>query len=188
MHANEMFDTPPSTVIYIYTHWQSIYKELQEKLGEKIIFTEDLPNEQSLSELMTNHQHGLLVIDDKMDQIMKNDFYIQLFTRISHHLGLSCALLVQQASLGGKVGSALAKNVHVNVLMKSDRERYFIRHLGILMADYKRLIAAYDDATKESFSYLVCDTHPKANSQYKYRACIFPDDEVHIVYKSGKEQ
>lgn len=183
-HSEDIFVTPPSSIIFIYKHWQKLYQEI-ENLARNIIFLDSLPNEEELKRLIDGEIHSLLICDDMINEIGSNPFICDVFTRLSHHLGTSTILLLQNLSLPSKYQSTLSKNAHVSILMKSPREAFSIRSLGTQLGDYKNLSLAYKDATKFPYSYLVCDTHPKANQDYKYRTNIFPDEgeEGTIVYK-----
>ena len=187
MNANEMFITPPQVCVFSYTHWQPVYEQLQEKWGDNITFMEELPNEETLREIMTGHQHGIFVVDDKASEMSNGVFFMDLLSRMGHHLKMSNVVLVQDPSLSGKMKSVLTKNFHVNVMMRSPRDRNYIRSLGIMLNDYKCLIEAYDDACEGMFGYLVLDCHPLSNPALKYRTKVFPQDDHCIVYRSKKK-
>ena len=180
-HAANMFITPPSKVIYVYKHWQPLYEDLRRKVNG-IEFLEKLPTEEELSRMVKDHKHTILVADDKMTDISSDNYGSELFTRLSHHLGISTMLLLQNATLQGKGASDIAKNCHYNVLMRSARDRNFIKSLGVCLNDYRNLMHSYNDATKEPWSYLVVDTHPRSNPELRYYSQIFPDDREMIAY------
>ena len=176
----QMFYTPPDIILFIYKHWQDIYSELEETFGN-VRFQTNMPTEEELTNITGDKKHSLLICDDMMSDIASNSFIRDVFTRLSHHLRISTILLLQNVNAPGKHHSTLCTNVHVSVLMKSPREAYTLRTLGMQLGDYKNLKSAYEDATQEPFSYLVCDTHPNGNSKFKYRAKIFPDDSDGVV-------
>ena len=173
--------------LFSYAHWQPSYQELQEKWGDKIIFTESIPTEEDIRDVMHDKKHGIFVVDDKASDITDNAFFMDLLVRMGHHYKMTNCLVVQDASMPGKTKSVLAKNIHVNIMMRSARDRGYLRTLGIMMNDYKCIISAYDDACRFPFSYFVVDTHPSSNPDLKYRTSIFPTDECCIIYKSNKK-
>ena len=183
-HSKELFITNPEICLFSYSHWQPAYNELQQQWGDKIVFMEDLPKEEYLRDTMKDYKHGIFVADDKATQIPESAFFMDLLTRYGHHFNLSNVMLVQDPSLNGKMKSVLSKNFHVNVLMKSPRDRNYVRNLAIMLNDYKCLTQAYDDATKEKYGYLVIDLHPQAEDRLKYRSFIFPDDQHTVVYRA----
>lgn len=181
-----MFHTPPEVILFIYKHWQDLYARLEDSL-ENVRFQTNMPTEDELTDLTRDKKHSLLICDDMMSDIASNSFMRDVFTRLSHHLRMSTILLLQNMTNPGKHHSTLCTNVHVSVLMKSPREAFTLRTLGMQLGDYKNLKCAYEDATQDPYSYLVCDTHPNGNSKFKYRTKIFPDDTDGVVtYISGE--
>lgn len=172
--------------IFSYSHWQPVYDDIKAKWGDRVFFSEDIPSEQHIQEIMKSKKHGIYVADDKASEITTNPFFVDLLVRYAHHHRLSTCLIVQDASMPGKFKSVLGKNFHVNVLMTSPRDRGYLRSLGIMMNDYKCIMEAYDDSCCKPHTYLIVDTHPNANPQLKYRSQIFPTDEYCVVYQSKK--
>ena len=180
-HASKMFVTPPSKVIYVYKHWQSLYDDLKQN-ATGVEFRDKLPTEDELKSLLEKHKHCVLVADDMMQEINADKYGSELFTRLSHHLGMSTILLLQNGTLHGKGAGDIAKNCHYNILMRSARDRNFIRTLGVCLNDYRNLMHAYNDATKDPWSYLVVNTHPRSNPDNRYYTQIFPDDKEMVMY------
>ena len=183
-HTEQMFVTPPEVCLFAYSHWQQSYDELQQLWGDRITFMEDLPSAEFLSQAMQGRKHGIFVMDDKASELPNSAFCMDLLTRYAHHFNLSNLIIVQDPSLRGKMKSVLSKNFHVNVLMRSPRDRNFIRSLGLMLNDYRCLIQSYDDACSNPFGYLCVDLHPLANPEVKYRSSIFPDDPHCVIYKN----
>lgn len=173
--------------IFSYSHWQPAYDEIKAHWGDRIYFSEEIPEESHIRELMKSKKHGIYIADDKAREISTNPFFADLLVRYGHHHKLSTCLIVQDASMPGKMKSVLVKNFHVNILMSSPRDRAYLRSLGIMMNDYKCLMSAYDDCCAAGpHNYLIIDTHPKSNNQLKYRTRVFPSDEHCIVYQAKK--
>jgi len=182
-HSDSMFETPPSLVLFVYNTWHDIYDQVQKKM-KNIVFMEQLPNEDELVELTSEHKHSLFVADDKMDELLNNKFGSDLFTRNSHHYGITTILVMQNCSAPGKYKANILKNTHYSILLRSPRDFNSVRSLGIQIGDFKNLVQCYEDATTQRWGYLCCDTHPISDPQFRYRTEIFPDDEMSIVYKT----
>ena len=183
LNTTELFITEPTKILFCYQSWQKSYDDIL-KL-KNVTFMEKLPTEEDLVDLTINQQHSIFVCDDKMDEIMDNKFYSELFTRNSHHLKISSFLLLQNINSNGKYKSNIIKNSHYHFLLRSPSNISSIRALGIQVGDYRNLIESYRDCTKhKQFSYLLCDFHPQTDQTYRYRTDIFPDDDVCIVYKT----
>ena len=181
-HANTMFEEHPTLIIYCYNNWQPIYNEMT-KINNNIQFTDQIPTEKEIKQESSHHKHILLICDDKMTTLMTDPFMSHLFTTSSHHYNCSTVLILQNVNCLGKNKSTLSKNCHYSVLMRSPRDYYSIRTLGMQLGDFKRLTEAYKDATTSKWGYLLCDTHPQSDPLYRYRTNIFPDDEALVVYK-----
>ena len=181
-HLPDMFETVPTLIIYCYNTWQEIFDDIS-NLGVSLLFTRDIPTEGELGDLTEGHPHSLLICDDKMEQLMRDSFMSHLFTRSSHHHKCTTILLLQNSTCNGKNKADFTKNCHYSILMRSPRDHYSIRALGVQLGEYRALLDAYNDATNTKWGYLLCDTHPNSEPAYKFRTNIFPDDEQLIVYK-----
>ena len=186
MHSDQMFLTPPDVCMIVYSHWQKAYEELQNKWGSKITFLQETPDESYIAETMMGKKHGLFVVDDKVSEVVKTTFFMDLLTRMAHHYRLTNCILVQDPTLSGKMKSVLSRNFHVNILLRSPRDRNYLRTLAIMLNDYKCVTQSYDDACAQPYGYLVMDLHPKSNLQLKYRTNIFPDDKCCVIYQANK--
>lgn len=189
LHADQMFQTPPTICIFVFTHWQEAYESIRKKWGDRVLFTQRIPEESQVEAIMRGHKHGVFVADDKCDQVEKNPFFRNLLCRLGHHCRMSSFCLLQDANFTGKASSALKKNFHVTIVMRSPRERSFVRALALQTGDYRCLMHAYDDAVKEKYGYICIDLHPGADPEYRYRTNIVPSDKHHcVVYKPKKEE
>ena len=196
MNCDKLFVDKPTCIFYYYRHWQELYHHLEEILGDRIRFKSTLPTEQELltdlDELREQNKgrkcHFIFCADDWMDQIYKNKLFIDLVTRIAHHENLSNIFLVQEGTVAGPHKRDLLNNIHANVYMASCRDRASLRQLAILLNDYPCIMEAYDDICKGGRgSYLMINTHPQWDSNFKYCSKIFPTDKGGpIIYKSKK--
>ena len=183
LHADKLFSTPPTLILFCYKTWQGIYDELMARLPT-IQFLPRLPTDEELKSLTSPHQHSVLVADDMLREIACSPFFSELFTRMSHHYRITSILLLQNTASQGKFGSTLSKNCHYTFLMRSPRDQYSVRSLGLQMGDYRNLQEAYKDATREPFSYLLISTHPKTPDTLRYRTHVLPSEGVTVCYIS----
>ena len=197
MHCDHMFKDPPKMIFYFFKHWQPLYEKMEEVLGNRIRFKDNIPTEQALldemaevRQLHSNEKcHFIVCVDDWMDQLYKNQLFVDLVTRIAHHHCLSNIFLVQEGSVTGPNKKELHSNIHANVFMASCRDRASLRQLAILLADYACIMQSYDECAKGGRgSYLMIVTHPSSDPKLKYRTKIFPtDQEGPIIFQSRKE-
>ena len=87
-HLNELFHPVPSKVVYCYGEYQKEFDELH-----GVDFIEGFPSD--LTHLTQGHKQTLLILDDQRVS--------DLFTRGSHHKGISVLYLTQNLFPPGKL-------------------------------------------------------------------------------------
>ena len=93
---NDLFHPVPTKVIYCYGEYQKEFDELR-----GVDFIEGFP--QDLNELTQGHDQTLLVLDDLMSECSKDQRVSDLFTRGSHHKGITVLYLTQNLFPPGKL-------------------------------------------------------------------------------------
>lgn len=117
----------------------------------------------------------LLVLDDLMLDA-RSDFMDLLFTRGSHHWGVSVVFVTQ--NLFEKSLKTARNNAHYLVLLRNPSGQLQIRNLGVQLFP-RRLhyfMEAYASATEENYGYLVVDMHPSSPDLVRLRTHIFPGE------------
>ena len=194
-NCDRVFKHPPTCILYYYKHYQDLYRELEDALGQRIRFKDKLPSEEELvhelAEIREQHKsekcHFVVCADDWMDQIYKNKLFLDLVTRLAHHENISNIFLVQEGSITGAFKRDLLNNLHGNIYMANCRDRSSLRQLAILLSDYKCIMEAYDYCCKGGRgSYLMIMTHPEFDQALKYSTKIL-DPEGPIIFQSRKQ-
>ena len=85
-HLEEMFHPVPTKIIYCYGTHQKEFDELP----PNVELVEGFPD--NLTEMTRGHEHSLVVLDDLMSQCSNDQRVADLFTRGSHHNGISAML------------------------------------------------------------------------------------------------
>ena len=80
-----MFQKPPDKIIYAYGVHQQAVKELEEKYANFVVTHQGLPNEQFIDREFEDINHGLIVLDDLIQEIGNSKEMANLFTRDVHH-------------------------------------------------------------------------------------------------------
>ena len=175
-YLNELFHPVPSKVIYCYGEYQ---KEFDKLPG--VDFIEGFPED--LNELTPGHEQTLLILDDLMSECSKDQRVSDLFTRGSHHKGISVFYLTQNLFPPGKLSRTISLNSHYFIILKNPRDSLGIATLAKQMFPGRTqyLMDSFHDATKKPFSYLLIDCHPQTPENIRLRTNIFPG-ERHIVY------
>ena len=175
-YLNDLFHPVPSKVIYCYGEYQKEFDELH-----GVEFIEGFP--QDLNALTQGHEQTLLVLDDLMGECSKDQRVSDLFTRGSHHKGISVLYLTQNLFPPGKLSRTISLNSHYFIVFKNPRDSLGIATLAKQMFPRRTqyLMDSFHDATKKPFSYLLIDCHPQTPESIRLRTNIFPG-ERHIVY------
>ena len=166
-------------ITWAYGQWQKGYAEEE---GFLINYIDGLPTEEDIIESKTD----ILVIDDLMTELGGDKKLANLFTKGSHHLSLSIIFIVQNIFHQAKCMRNVSLNCHYFLLLKNPRDRSQIYSLArqLYPTNSRYFIEAYEDATKEPFSYLKIDLTPNTPDKYRLQARIIPLDKGYmpIVY------
>jgi hypothetical protein len=171
-----LFNPVPTKIIYCYGEYQKEFAELQ-----NVELIEGFPS--NLNELTQGHDNSLVVLDDLMGECSKDQRVSDLFTRGSHHKGISVLYLTQNLFPPGKLSRTISLNCHYIIVFKNARDSLGIATLAKQM--YPRqtnyLLDSFHDATKQPHSYLLIDCHPQTPENLRLRTNILPG-ERQIVY------
>ena len=183
-HKEDMFTSPPETVLYCYGIFQPLFEEMEKELPF-VIFHQGLPSEERLRDLSSATHCNLVILDDLMDSVTSSSEMESLFVKGVHHLHLSVLYINQNLYCKGKHSRTINLNTHIYVLMKNPRDVSQLQCLGrqAFLGKSTFLMDAYKDATATSYGYLVLDFSPTADELYRVRSKVFPGEDT-IVYQS----
>ena len=175
-----LFSSIPSKIIYSYGVYQKEFAELS-KTVPNIQFVEGFPND--LYDMTDAHDSSMVILDDLMSQCSNDQRVVDLFTRGSHHRGITVLFLTQNLFPPGKLSRTLSLNAHYMLIFRNPRDSLGITTLARQMypknVDY--LLESYNDATKRPYGYLLLDLHQLKPADMRLRTNILPN-ERHIVY------
>lgn len=169
-------------ILWCYGQWQASYEK--KHAGVNINFFDGLPSEETLK----NDLPDILVIDDLMTELGDNKKLADLFTKGSHHLNISIIFIVQNIFHQAKQMRTVSLNSHYLILMKNPRDKSQIYSLArqLYPTKMKFFLEAFEDATKDPYSYIKVDLHPSTSELYRLQTNIFPNesgDFSFIVYQ-----
>jgi hypothetical protein len=106
-----------------------------------------------------------------------------LFTKGSHHKGVSVMYLTQNLFPPGKQSRTISLNSHYMIVFKNPRDSLGISTLARQMYpnNTKYLLESFQDATKKPYGYLLLDLHQLTPENMRLRTNILPG-EKQIVY------
>ena len=175
-HLEGLFCPVPTRVIYCYGEYQKEFDEMS-----NVELVEGFPND--LYALTNDHENSLVVMDDLMAQCSNDQRVSDLFTRGSHHRGISVMYLTQNLFPPGKLSRTISLNSHYMLIFRNPRDSLGITTLAKQMfpkrGDY--LLESYHDATSKPYGYLLIDCHQLTPENMRLRTNILPG-ERQIVY------
>ena len=198
-HSGFLFDRPIDRVTWYSPHGQ-LPEELAAggppppfhfdvKTGQGDDMLQDIASDIGASgEEEEDGKHHVIVIDDFASELKNSTALTNLYTKGSHHRGITVIQILQTLFLQSKEARTRSLNIHYLALMRQTRDISQVRHLArqITSSETGRraFLDAYEDAVSQrSYAYLLITFHPKAPRELLLRTNIFPDDSPHnIVY------
>ena len=173
--GEDMIEGAPENIIWCYGIYQPAYDEMQRNIPN-IHFVEGVPSH--LESMINPSKRNLVVIDDLMQELSNDQRITSLFTKGCHHRNLSVIFILQNIFHRGKELRDMSLNCHHLVLFKSPRDSSQVNHLAKQMfpGHVKYMQEAFQDATKRSYGYLLCDLKPETPSDFRLRSNIFPGE------------
>lgn len=190
LNKDKLFpDNPPRMILYCYGIWQSLFEEIEKNMPD-IVFHKGLPSTQQINNISNNNVHNIVILDDLMQDVVKNSDIEILFTRGAHHKKLTIIYLNQNVFCQGKYARTIALNCHYLILFKNLRDCSQIQRLGqqIFPGKSQVLVEAYNDCMMEPYGYLVIDLSPHTEEKYRLRTKIFPEEDTIVYSERGRFQ
>lgn len=175
-------EDPPKEVLYLYGIHQPLYEKMERTVAG-LKMKQGLITSDELDEFTADRKHKLIIIDDMANEVLRNPEMELLFTRGTHHKNISVIFISQNLYAQGKHSKTIALNTFYLVLMKNVRDVSQISILGrqLYPGKSKAFVEAYTDALKRPFGYLIVDTSPHAEDDYRLRTSIFPNEDP-VIY------
>ena len=120
----ESFSNTPESIYYCYGSWQKGFEKLK-KGGIK--FHAGIPDTDLLHKWFPRGQ-GILVLDDLMDEGSTDKRVLDLFTRDSHHQGVTVLYLSQDLFPNGKYAKTISRNAHYIAVFKIPQDQLGMRN------------------------------------------------------------
>ena len=175
-------DEPPQAILYCYGIYQSLFAQMEKEIPGFLLH-QGLPSQSEIDDFTANGAHNLIILDDLMNQVTRNEDMELLFTRDCHHKRLSAIFITQNMFEQGKNARSINLNTWYLVLFKNIRGTSQISTLGSQCFPGQKgmLMAVYQDCMKEPFGYLFLDLSPSGEQKYRMRSHIFPNEDP-VIY------
>ena len=173
LHNKELFDnalkikqkTVP--IHYCYGSWQKGFETLKNQ-GVKF--------HEALSKWIP--EGGVLVLDNLMDEGSNDKRVMDLFTKDSHHQGITVLYLCQDLFPNGKFAKTISRNAHYIVAFKNPRDQLGIRNL--LQQSYptrwQDVLDTFRKVTERPFGYMLLDLHPASRDDQRILSHLLKDE------------
>ena len=112
---------------YIVVRYSSVGLK-QRNINNVLLSSEAFPSD--LDHLTKGHDHSIIVLDDLMSECSKDQRVSDLFTRGSHHKGISVFYLTQNLFPPGKLSRTISLNCHYIFVFKNPRDSLGIATLA----------------------------------------------------------
>jgi hypothetical protein len=168
-----MFTKAPKSVHFYYQKYRKAEFDNLKK-NYKVNFALGLPSEKEIEKLADPEVMRMIVIDDGMFNVAKDQHLAKLFTTHCNNGNLIVVILSQNLNLRGQNTSTIACNTHYIVLLDSPRNYYAFRKLG-QETEFSEpfLREVYNEVMKKHYSTLVIDLHTATNKLQRIRTKIF---------------
>lgn len=124
----------------------------------------------------------VIVVDDLMNELKNSTMLENLFTKYSHHHNQSVIFTLQNLYIKGSARITISRNANYMSLMKNARDAFQLSQLGREMDpnNPKRLLEAFDDATRKPYGYLVLDFKPHTADAHRIRTRVTSREVEHL--------
>lgn len=178
-NARGMFvEKPPKYILYFYGVYQPLFDEMK-KTVKNIHFFEGIPTDKILSKYKSDHT--IVILDDLMNDVLKDVSIEKMFTQGCHHRGLSVIFITQNIFAQGKCSRTISLNTTYLILFRNIRDVNQVNYLATQLGNKKSFMDAYNDALSENYGYLIVDMSPATSNTLRLRTRVFPG-EFPIVY------
>ena len=111
---HKRIEPPVDGVLFCYAHWQDKYGELK-----RVVPTTHFHEGLLSTETMNSLRNGIIVLDDLMEQAVKDPNIMSVFTEGSHHKNISILFLMQNMYQKGAHTRTMSMNTQYMVLFKN---------------------------------------------------------------------
>lgn len=176
---------PITRVIYCYSiaqPWFSLYKDINFQRG----FDDAILSGGSTLDL---NDQTLIVLDDLMEQATRSPTIVSLFTEGVHHLSISIILITQIFFHRSPLMRTITLNCQYIVLFRNPRDSGVAKRLSLQSnrAESAFVDAAYRDATREPYTYMLFDFSQATPSHLRFVANVLGERNcAPTVYVNSK--
>ena len=165
-------------ILYCYDRCQPRFD--RKKKQSKVTFYKGRPPKGALVKWFKPHHHGILILDDLMEESGNDKRLLDLFTKDSHHCGITALYLTQDLFPPDKFSKTINCNAHYAICFKSPRDKMGIRNLllQVYPEKWRRVLKLFLRLTTCLFGYFMLDLHPASDDRFRLWS--------HLTEREGK--
>ena len=183
-HADDIFTRPVRNIIFCYASEQPIYEHLRAFFPKEITFVKGFSP--SIADYISNrNHHDLLIIDDLIQDVANSEFFMKLYTGLSHHWNCSIVTITQNPYFQSKHMRTCNLQATGLILFKTLRGKDQIQRLGSQVFPEKKgyMMQCYNLATeRKPFSYLFVDLSVSGDDSLSVRDNVIPHQKT-IIFR-----
>jgi len=175
-------------IIFCYSAWQDVYTRLDDD-GLVTKWVNKMPSNAEFRTLVENHVKtgSIVVIDDFMSDISKD--LVEIVCVSSRHYNTISFILFQNLFPPNPLARQISLNAKYIYIHKNPRENSQVGYLArqINPSNYKWIVAAYQEATKDPFGCFIIDLTQGTPSNLRFRSNILPHELPAIIWTKASE-
>lgn len=163
---------PSRVILWAHGQPQDVHKVPLK--GVKVNYFEGLPSSEDIAEV----KPSVLVIDDLAVELERDKRLAKIFTKESHHLGISVIFLLQNLYPPGPIMRVVSLNSHHDIIFNSPRDaRQIMSYASQLRpGNVKSFMEAYQDAVNKARGYIVVYLKGDIPDKYRIATRILRDE------------
>ena len=180
LKEKKLFYPSPKKIVYCYDTWQPQLDRMKKQ--SKITFYKGLPPEGALVKGFKPHHHGILILDDLMEESGNDKRVLDLLTKDSYHRGITALYLTQDIFPPSKFSKTINQNANYAICFKSPRDKTGIRNrlLQVYPEKRHRVLKLFLRLTARLFGYYMLDLHPASDDRFRRWS--------HLTKREGRPQ
>jgi hypothetical protein len=180
-NIGDIVDISPEEIVFCYTINQHEYEHIRELTPTPIQWVKGLKN-LNIDALCADKRPKLLIIDDVGLDNISQSLLRELYSVISHHSSTSIGLSTQNLFHRSKDFRTVSLNCDVIILFKSPRDISQVTYLArqIKPENWKFMVDAFGDATKQPYSYLFINLQPNTRDDLRFRTGVLPGEDGYV--------
>lgn len=173
-------------VIILYKSYQPLFEEMKQTLDIPVyMFEKKMPSKIETILAQTGAKKPVLIIDDGLCP-ENQEFVLDLFTRLSHHLKLSVILICQSLfDARNPILRLCHRNAKYLVVFSCPRDMRMLRTLIYQMNTCQKkahqILKVIEEELSKPRGYILIDLHPLTQPALRYKTNILSEIEPYPV-------